>query len=76
MATTATGTPTAGAGYAPAAAHATDQGGPGELSDPALISSWSLARVKVALNPADPDAVKAYAALRDEYRRRTYDSVQ
>jgi hypothetical protein len=54
---------------APQAADATD---PRELSDPALISSWALARVKVTLNPSDPDATKAYAALRDEYRRRTY----
>jgi hypothetical protein len=72
MATTATGTPAAQARRAPAPARAAEPGDPRELSDPALISSWSLARVRVALNPADPDAVQAYAALRDEYRLRAY----
>ena len=56
---------------APPAAGATD---PGELSDPALISSWALARAKVTLYPSDPDAVAAYAALRAEYLRRAYGS--
>lgn len=54
---------------APQAAEATR---PQELSDPALISSWALARVMVALNPSDPEAVEAYAALRAEYLRRAF----
>lgn len=41
-----------------------------ELPDPALISSWALARVKVALNPGDCKARDDYAALRSEYQRR------
>lgn len=72
MATTATGTPAAQPRRAPAPARATESSDPRELSDPVLISSWSLARVNVALNPADPDAVQTYAALRDEYRLRAY----
>ena len=54
---------------APQAADATE---PRALSDPALISSWALARAKVTLHPSDPDAVAAYAALRAEYLRRAY----
>ena len=54
---------------APQAADATD---PREMSDPALISSWALARAKVTLNPSDPDAATAYASLRAEYLRRAY----
>lgn len=54
---------------APQAANPTN---PRELSDPALTSSWALARVKVTLNPSDPETRKAYAALRAEYQRRTY----
>ena len=72
MATTATGTPLAHPRRPPAA----EPGDPRELSDPALISSWSLARVKVVLNPSNSDAVKAYAALRDEYQRRVYGTGQ
>jgi hypothetical protein len=72
MATTATGTPAAQARRVPAPSRAAEPGDPRELSDPALISSWSLARLRVALNPTDPDAVQACAALRDEYRLRAY----
>ncbi len=57
-----------------AAPHAADATDPRALSDPALISSWALARVKVTLNPSDSEACKAYAALRAEYLRRTYGS--
>jgi hypothetical protein len=42
------------------------------LDDPALISAWSLARVKVALNPGDLVARRNYAALMAEYRRRLH----
>jgi len=55
-----------------AASQAADATSPQELSDPALISSWALARAKVALNPSDPDAVESYAALRAEYLRRAF----
>ena len=76
MAITAIGTPTARPRRPLAAPRAADQGDTRELSDPALISSWALARVKVALNPTDPDSVQAYAALRDEYQRRAYGTGQ
>jgi hypothetical protein len=56
---------------APQAADATDLR---ELSDPALISSWAFARVKLTLNPADSEARTAYASLRAEYLRRVYGS--
>ena len=63
MATTATGTPLARPRRPPAA----EPGDPRELSDPALISSWSLARVKVALNPSNcsspaPAALPCFSA--------------
>jgi hypothetical protein len=55
-----------------AAPQAADAASLRELSDPALISSWALARAKVALNPSDSDALKSYAALRAEYLHRAY----
>jgi hypothetical protein len=64
MATTATGTPH---GAPPSAARSRARRPPG-TGRPRPISSWSLVRVKVALNSSD--AVKAYAALRAEYQRR------
>jgi hypothetical protein len=57
-----------------AAPRAADANDPRGLSDPALISSWALARAKVTLNPSDSEARKAYADLRAEYLRRTYGS--
>jgi hypothetical protein len=76
MATTATGNPAAQPRRGPAATPPAVSGDLASLSDPALISSWSLARVQVALNPGDPGAVRAYDALRDEYRRRAYGTGQ
>lgn len=74
--TTATGTPAARPGRGPTAPPRPACADLAELSDPALISSWALARVKMALNPGDPGAARAYGALRDEYRRRAYGTGQ
>ncbi len=43
-----------------------------ELSDPALITRWSLLRMKIALSgkPVPADLKSEYAAVSAEYRRR------